>query len=118
MTAASLLTELKERGIKVLVQGQDLRLISSGRISDETVEQVKKLKPELLAHLSSRERPKAPFIAEPDQLVALEALLRALGAEVETPVGRGRLLYITQHGAVVQVANGLMYTLDPRKVKP
>ncbi|MBA3726609.1 MAG: hypothetical protein H0W86_09180 [Armatimonadetes bacterium] len=118
MTAASLLNSLRKKGIEVQLDGRDLRVTSAEHICPGTLDQVKQLKSEIIAHIAAGDgKSKRDRTIDTEQLEAMESLLQALGAEVETPVGRGRLVYLTPHGAVVQVASGLMYTLDPRRVK-
>ena len=114
MTAIQLISNLEKQGIELLAAGNVLLVSPPGLLSIDQRELVRSFKQELLRVLKARPREPVSKI----DLDATEMLIRALGAEVETPVGTGTLVYITQHGAVVQAANGFMYTLDPRKVTP
>ena len=112
MTILEVLEAVDRAGVRVTVEGNQLLATPAGKLPSHLREELKTRKLEVIDALYR------DLKIEREMVEQMERLVRALGAEVETPVGRGRLLYITQHGAVVQIPSGLMYTLDPRKVKP
>ncbi|MDQ2987110.1 MAG: hypothetical protein M3R13_10400 [Armatimonadota bacterium] len=118
MTATQLLELVEERGIQIVVEGSELVAKPASRLTAELRLRIKELKPAILEVLRDERRRTSELVGEIDEetLAQMEGLVRALGAEVETPHGRGKLVYMTPHGVVVQVPSGLMYTLDPRKV--
>ena len=116
MTISALLEVLTEMGVSVRSDDGNLFVSPRDALSPALEETIRRHKEDLLNAFAS----KAVHFDKisPKEVRPTSELVSKLGSLVSTPVGEGRLLYLTIHGAVVQVGNGLMYTIDPRKVKP
>lgn len=114
MTASALLDVLDEIGVTLRIEEGDLVIAPRSAISPPLAEAIKKRKSEIFGILKGNKR--ASNEAEPTDHHSMNGLVRSLGRRVQTPVGIGKLMYLTLNGAVVQVNSGLLYTLNPLEV--
>lgn len=102
-------------GVTVRVDGDKLSVSPRSALSHALADSITRSKLDLIDALAGIPGPGRTI--DEASVPASAKLVPRLGSIVSTPAGEGRLVYLTIHGAVIQVSSGLMYTLDPRKVR-
>jgi hypothetical protein len=115
LIAAALLQVLEEIGVTVRVDGYELCISPRAALSPALADSIRRRKRDLIDALSGV--PTSDRMIEAEFVPASAGLVPRLGSIVSTPAGPGRLIYLTIYGAIVQIASGLMYTVDPRRVR-
>lgn len=101
MKAEELLAEVEALGVVVTLDPPDLVLRPKSRLTPQLVDQIRAHKPELLDLVELRSWPQASRDAVRRFGQSCARLYPFIGREVQTPLGRGRLLQVFHERATV-----------------
>src|SRR5688500_3423944 len=98
VSASCLVKAIEASGMSLSVEGTELVVKPAAKLSKTQYARLRELKPQVVDYLSCRYDPRTECSEVAEEAVArLERLVRSLGAGVATPMGRGRLVFLTPH---------------------